>query len=151
MSCHEEKLARTSCITCHERPDELRPASHSPFWLSEHKFSALEQSEDCAMCHTTSSCDNCHAGGELSRDELTNINPYPSFRLDDFQTTLSLIRNHDLNYEYFHGLDAKTQARDCQVCHTSVFCSDCHQNEDDILLNKPDFHGGLDWGAVIYP
>ncbi|MFQ6674378.1 MAG: cytochrome c3 family protein, partial [Fidelibacterota bacterium] len=149
--CHVKAVARTSCVTCHEHPEDLRPASHTPFWLTGHKSRALEQSEDCLVCHTQSGCDNCHSGGVLSRDNLSFTNPYPSYRPDDSQSTLALIRNHDLNYEYFHGLDAKSQSRDCQVCHATEFCTDCHQNQDDVLLNKPDFHGGLDWGAVKYP
>lgn len=151
ISCHEEKLARTSCLTCHEHPEELRPKGHTPFWLTEHKIAALSNQEDCSFCHTEGSCNNCHAGGTLTQDKLSAMNPFPSFRPDDTHTTMTLVRSHDLNYEFFHGLDAKTQARDCQVCHQTDFCSDCHQNADDFLLNKPDFHGGLDWGAVRYP
>ncbi|MFQ6675094.1 MAG: hypothetical protein ACE5LH_01990 [Fidelibacterota bacterium] len=151
ISCHQESLARTSCITCHDHPEDLRPADHTPFWLTQHRFAALQDDETCTVCHTEATCDNCHSGGTLSRDDLTGLNPYPSFRPDGSNRGQVLIRNHDLNYEYFHGLDAKSQARDCQVCHTVEFCSDCHRNENDILLNKPDFHGGPDWGAVRYP
>jgi hypothetical protein len=152
LACHRDRQGPTHCEACHENVALLRPQDHTATWLRDHDVAALAADSDCQLCHTQFTCDNCHSGGTLSRDELTGMNPVPSYRPELFSSQPMLARNHDLNYVYTHGLDANTKARDCRLCHESPeFCSNCHQNETDPLRNKPDFHGGLDWGAVKYP
>ncbi|RMF07278.1 MAG: hypothetical protein D6762_07955 [Candidatus Neomarinimicrobiota bacterium] len=151
LACHRERKGPQYCSACHENVATLRPANHGPDWIADHKVAALTETADCALCHTQLSCENCHSGSNLDADELPIMNPSPSFRTDLLKGGLLLERNHALDYEMNHGLDASTKAKDCQVCHDyQNFCTDCHQNEDRPILNKPDFHGGSDWGAVKY-
>ncbi|NOZ74473.1 MAG: hypothetical protein GXO90_03720 [FCB group bacterium] len=151
LSCHREKQGPENCDACHDNVAFLRPQNHTSAWITDHDIAALSESADCQLCHTQLTCDNCHSGSRLGQDDLSRMNPAPSFRKDLMKGKLLLERNHALDYEFTHGLDATTKARDCQVCHEyQEFCSDCHQNSDDLLLNKPDFHGGSDWGAVKY-
>ncbi len=150
LSCHQERKAPENCSACHDVVARLRPQNHTPTWLKDHDVAALSNTADCQLCHTQLTCDNCHSGARLGGD-LPQLNPVPSYRQDMMKGKLLLSRNHDLNYVYFHGLDANTKAKDCRVCHEAPeFCTDCHQNRKNPIANKPDFHDGLNWGAVVY-
>ncbi len=151
MSCHVEKHAPEYCSSCHENVANLRPKDHSEAWLTDHDLAALSNVSDCQICHSQNACDNCHSGATLGFDELPKMNPVPGYRPGAIVNKMLLNSNHALDYVYSHGLDASTKAKDCSVCHEAPeFCTACHQNEEDRILNKPNFHGGLDWGAVIY-
>jgi hypothetical protein len=151
LSCHIEKQGPEYCSSCHENVAFLRPADHSEAWLIEHDLAALSNDSDCNICHSQNTCDNCHSGALLGFDDLPKMNPAPGYRPGIIVNKMLLSRNHTLDYVFSHGLEASTKAKDCSVCHEAPeFCTDCHQNEDDRILNKPDFHGGLDWGAVKY-
>ncbi len=152
LQCHKDNKGPEYCSACHTNVAKLRPADHGTQWLTQHDVAALSETSDCKLCHTQLSCDNCHSGAVLSTDELPLLNPVPGYRTDDFSGKQMLVRNHDLNYVNTHGLDAVTKERDCRVCHEAAeFCTDCHQNSTDMILNKPNFHGGVNWGAIKYP
>ena len=152
ISCHLENEQSTSCQTCHEPSYVLRPKDHTPDWILEHDIAALTEASDCLQCHVQISCDNCHSGSKLSFDDFGDVNPVSIYRKDLMGKTQMIQRVHELNYAYTHGMDADTKAFDCGTCHEAqTFCTDCHQNSVNSILNKPDFHKGLDWGAVDYP
>ena len=152
MRCHLDQQQPTACQVCHESNFVLRPDTHSPNWLHVHDIAALTESSDCLQCHVQVSCDNCHSGSILGRDDFTILDPVSIYRKDLTGDKQLIDRVHDLNYKFFHGLDADTKSYDCSTCHeVQTFCVDCHQNENNLLLNKPQLHGGRDWGAVQYP
>ncbi|MBL7024874.1 MAG: cytochrome c3 family protein [Candidatus Marinimicrobia bacterium] len=152
ISCHIDRSVSTACQDCHAPNFVLRPANHSVDWLQEHEIEALTASSDCLQCHVQITCDNCHSGSNLGRDDFGYLNPLPTFRTDLQGERMTLDRVHDLNYEFTHGIDADTKLYECGSCHeTQTFCTDCHQNNSNPLLNKPQFHGGLNWGAIKYP
>jgi len=152
MTCHLDQQQSTVCQDCHEPSFVLRPENHSPNWLQEHDIAALVESNDCLQCHVQISCDNCHSGSNLGRDDFKSLDPVSIYRKDLGGDKQLIDRVHDLNYKYYHGIDADTKSYDCSTCHeVQTFCVDCHQNETNLLLNKPQFHGGQDWGAVKYP
>ncbi|MCF6238367.1 MAG: cytochrome c family protein, partial [Candidatus Marinimicrobia bacterium] len=152
MSCHLDQQGSTSCQDCHASNFVLRPVDHSSEWLHDHDIAALTESSDCLQCHVQITCDNCHSGSNLGSDESKYLDPVSIYRRDLAGDKQLIDRVHDLNYTYFHGIDADTKFYDCSTCHeVQTFCVDCHQNETDLLRNKPQFHGGLDWGAVKYP
>lgn len=151
LDCHDTE-APLFCDGCHTNVATIRPFNHSITWLKDHDIAASVNSSECQTCHIQINCDNCHSGANLNMDnDLLKMNPIPSYRPDLFAGKQLAFRNHSLDYIYTHGLDVTFKVKDCSVCHESKdFCSDCHQNSSDALLNKPDFHGGLDWGAVKY-
>ena len=152
LACHQERQGPQNCDACHENVALLRPHNHTPTWLRDHDVAALANTADCQLCHTQLVCDNCHSGAMLGRDDLPRMNPVPTYRPGQMVGKQLLARNHALDYVYNHGLEANTKARDCRICHEAPeFCTDCHQNKEDQLLNKPNFHGGPEWGAVVYP
>ncbi len=152
VSCHLDQQETTDCYDCHESNQIIRPKNHTWNWVQDHGIAAMSASNDCLECHVQISCDDCHSGSKLATDNFKLSNPVSIYR-KDLQGSKQLIdRVHDLNYVYFHGIDANTKSYECGTCHeVQTFCVDCHQNESELILNKPDFHGGLDWGAVSYP
>jgi len=151
LDCHDTR-APLFCDGCHTNVATIRPSSHSITWLKDHDIAATTNSSECQTCHLQVNCDNCHSGANLNMDnELMTMNPIPSYRPDLFVGKQLAFRNHSLDYVFTHGIDLTFKEKDCSVCHeSSEFCSECHQNNSDILTNKPDFHGGLSWGAVKY-
>ena len=57
--------------------------------------------------------------------------PYAPNNFVDGARMQKLNRVHDLNYRYFHGIDARSKRFDCQSCHQiETFCAECHQAEE---------------------
>jgi hypothetical protein len=53
--------------------------------------------------------------------------PYSPTKLLDNAKEMQIVRVHDLNYVYSHGIDAKGKIAECQTCHqTETFCAECH-------------------------
>jgi len=151
IQCHDNN-APLFCDGCHTNVATIRPSTHSITWIKDHDIAASINSAECQTCHIQINCDNCHSGANLSLDkDLVTMNPVPSYRPDLFIGKQLINRNHSLDFVFTHGMDVTFKEKDCRTCHeSSDFCSDCHQNNADILVNKPDFHGGTDWGAVRY-
>lgn len=104
MTCHNDRKAPASCKTCHTNLANLKPVSHNSQWLRRggHGYEARFPGSECAQCHQTSSCNQCHRGN-------------------------THLKIHSPGYEFEHGLDVKSKALNCTVCHeTSRFCSRCH-------------------------
>ncbi|MCB9058251.1 MAG: hypothetical protein H6627_06770 [Calditrichae bacterium] len=114
QSCHENKMvASENCMTCHMENENLKPVSHTLDFLHNHALLARADAKEmsanmnCASCHTTQYCQDCHEGENLDR------------------TT------HPLNYEFTHALDAINKQNNCTTCHTDrQFCNDCHRDNN---------------------
>jgi hypothetical protein len=107
MTCHNNRTAPKTCAVCHPDLSLVRPASHTPQWLTRygHGAEARSPQADCESCHATSECTACHRGN-------------------------SLVAIHSPGYEFEHGADVKRNDLDCTVCHeTRNFCSRCHEGK----------------------
>lgn len=107
VSCHEERGRVDSCSVCHSEIDERwAPPSHDVAWTMLHGSASRDvhppSASDCMLCHTRSSCTECH------------------------QSTPPA--NHD---EYFrlrgHGVFADLSRESCDTCHRSDSCIQCHE------------------------
>jgi hypothetical protein len=92
------------------------PASHTPFWLDNHKAAAAGATETCTTCHVVEQqCQSCHLGSETlerSKDATyrTGVDTY-----------------HPLNFMQQHSAAAFNQETECASCHNpEVFCRSCH-------------------------
>ncbi len=119
-SCHTNRKVSVRCTTCHERrtsrllrtdfPEgKLVPSNtlgllnHSASFEKNHAAAARSHREECRMCHTDSTCLNCHGG---------------------VKRVMSI---HPGNYRLNHAADARRQQTRCQSCHTRQrFCIGCH-------------------------
>lgn len=110
-----------SCIDCHSTM-EAKPRDHQLHWVSLHgKMATGPDDASCEVCHTEDRCISCHEG-------------------DNTDFTI-----HPANYELNHGMDFKTDRKDCSVCHTdSYFCVECHT----INAAKPMNHNSSMWIKV---
>lgn len=79
---------------------QTAPASHNAAWYRTHGSAGTE---DCSTCHTTTWCDDCHAGA----------NP--------------TIAAHAPGFVDVHGAAARAPDAQCATCHTaSRSCRSCH-------------------------
>ena len=103
--CHKANV----CVKCHNGGTKLAngkvglkviPADHrKPQWSSEHGGLFLGQKGDCAVCHDSKSCQQCH------------------------QTTMP----HPTDWLDVHATRGKLSGEDCRVCHKDrESCQDCH-------------------------
>ncbi len=112
INCHEHSdgLAPTDdCKACHQDIDQFTmPANHNGGWDRVHGMLSLDgpgcpdqPSRNCSLCHSDSSCDNCHATTEPS-------NHTEAWRLRG------------------HGFSAQMNRESCATCHTEASCDSCH-------------------------
>jgi len=87
---------RQLCANCHKYS---RPPSHGPKWLKNH---ATKNTAACDACHGKSSCDTCHRKGS------------------------SKPTSHDATWPKTHGKAAKTDRKECLMCHENRYCVKCH-------------------------
>jgi hypothetical protein len=117
-SCHETAEEFGDCALCHGPDESLVPASHELAWLSEHGLAARRDQADCALCHTETGCQECHAGD--------NVRP----------------RSHELNFAFSHAIQARGNEAMCATCHQEPqFCVTCHQAERVL----PRSHSQVGW------
>lgn len=109
MACHEQQVPeKNECATCHQvlRKD-VAPESHRVAWLQEHgrmaRLGGLDPlPADCSICHTRSSCDECHRA----------VPP----------------RNHtNLFRVHGHAAMASIDREGCLICHQNDSCVQCHE------------------------
>jgi hypothetical protein len=131
-TCHNDRtIASNACESCHTSTSDLLPDDHRSFTFRKaHKFEARAFDANCVMCHdvNNNSCETCHAANNVltDRDE-----PYAPNNFIDDARQQKLTRAHDLNYRFFHGIDARGKTAECQSCHqTETFCATCHQSEN---------------------
>lgn len=91
------------CQMCHEHKS-VKPQSHLiPLWTRQHGEEAEFVAGDCAVCHTQSSCDECHQGENIFET------PHPESWIHD------------------HAVEAGWKAN-CLACHESnEQCLACHR------------------------
>ncbi|MCW8805235.1 MAG: cytochrome C, partial [Ignavibacteriaceae bacterium] len=135
-SCHNEvKLASNACESCHISTFSLTPLTHqNNDFMRGHKFLAWEVNSNCMMCHDNNTCQECH----VATTSITEVNSYDDFyppyaptnTIDGAKEQIIVKVHNDLNYTYYHGIDAKSMSSNCQTCHTiETFCGGCHQSE----------------------
>ncbi len=91
------------CRLCHGEKD-VQPSDHDLVaWRGDHGLEAAFGTEECAVCHTQASCDECHQG----------VNLYGS--------------PHPVSWAFNHGIEA-AWGGDCLACHeTRETCTSCHR------------------------
>lgn len=135
-TCHNnyKDIATNECEACHVSTADLRPESHQTGnFRKTHKFDAMQQDANCAMCHDNTSCQECHVGTNMLTEKNTATDfyaPYsPTNFVNDKPQKQQITRVHDLNFVYTHGIDLKGGTMECQTCHQiETFCVECHQN-----------------------
>ncbi len=106
MACHAEKKVAADCATCHKEIRKDRPpASHQVAWKKLHGQEAraeeINGEHRCAMCHTESTCSQCHQ------------NEPPE--------------NHTNQWRHQgHTVAAEMDRKQCATCHQSDSCDRCH-------------------------
>jgi len=102
-ACHETAEEYADCSMCHAAGTNLTPASHATRWESAHGAWAREDQGACFLCHTETTCQECHSGD--------NVRP----------------RSHTLNWAFDHAGKARGNEMECYVCHTEPqYCGSCH-------------------------
>ena len=131
-SCHNDRsVSSNACESCHISTADLIPTDHrSISFKRSHKFAAREFNADCVMCHdvNNNSCETCHSANNIST-EISQ--PYAPNNFVDDPRAQKITRAHELNYRFFHGIDARSKNSECQSCHdTEIFCATCHQADN---------------------
>ncbi len=140
--CHgENAIADNNCQTCHISTVALLPDNHKEVdFFDNHKFLADDPDENCGMCHNNSFCESCH----VSTNAIVEINsasdfytPYSPHSFTDNAKKQQIVRVHNLNYVYTHGIDAKGKETECLTCHQDeMFCVECHNSQtEDFALS----------------
>ena len=104
MDCHNNRKASGSCSECHEKPERMKPKSHTARWLyrNGHGTDARYNRKQCRSCHSDRECNECHRG----------------------QSSFAV---HRPGYKFSHGMDARTRTVNCGYCHdTENSCVQCH-------------------------
>ena len=147
-TCHDGAKATNACENCHTNFATLRPADHNRTdFIREHKRIARVSDATCMNCHTQESCTDCHNGVNLTKTGTSGgdlISPRsPRITAIDRGQPIVLMKIHDLNYRFTHGLDAEQKKVECQTCHDEQsFCTTCHQAGGDVNQGrfKPASH-----------
>lgn len=152
-SCHNNQTATLECANCHINTLTLRPASHTADFSVTHKNMARMSQEECAVCHTSFDCAECHEGANLlftTKDGAVDVQTPFNISPSSLGTrNLVLQRVHSLNFRETHPLEAEGRSQECAVCHdTQNFCQTCHEAQGVDVAGKPLWHGGPNWGAL---
>ncbi len=107
------------CADCHMEagggPMDVRraPASHTPFFVSDHRAYAAAARGDCETCHNRDQqCYGCHSGSE-------NLDT-PSAEQASY---------HPENFMQQHSAAAWSRETECASCHnTEAYCRSCHMS-----------------------
>ncbi len=117
--CHNNLEQQNYCQTCHAKGENLTPMDHQmASWKLQHGVESQTNLVNCAACHTTNACIECHQGDNLDH------------------------KVHGLNYQYRHGIFAKGNKTTCITCHEEAsFCNDCHRAQ----MVMPRSHARANW------
>ncbi len=136
-TCHNEGgIAANACETCHNSLATLKPQNHLVNnFLRFHKFQAVAPSANCVMCHTSSSCEDCHSATTMMTENNTKFNfptPYSTSMSTYGTAQQKLTRVHDLGFRFSHAIEARNKSKECTTCHeTSTFCAECHSSKHE--------------------
>ncbi len=134
-TCHNnESVATNECSSCHISTVNLLPDTHKEVnFLKNHKFAALQEDENCAMCHTNNFCEDCHVSTNrlgVKNTASDFFTPFSPHKFLDNTKQQQITTVHDLNYRFTHGIDAKGKTKECQTCHQiETFCAECHDSK----------------------
>jgi hypothetical protein len=156
-TCHNDVKATNACEACHTNLASLRPREHNRTdFVKEHKIPARMGDAKCGACHTQESCFDCHNGGTLEQVSLPGsdlVSPRsPRLTAIDRGQGMSLVKMHDLNFRFTHGIAAKGKTQDCETCHSKEeFCATCHMAGGNVTQAAfmPQSHvaAGFKWGG----
>jgi hypothetical protein len=91
-----------------------------------------EADRNCAVCHSTSFCQECHTPTNDAASGGAYINAWPRGEKMDDGDLLTVQKVHSLTYRYTHGFDARAQSSRCATCHDhDSFCTPCHRGGYD--------------------
>jgi len=116
----ERKLWTDSdCSACHTKSI---PKSHDLAWIELHGMNMNPASgEACHLCHTESSCDQCH--------QLQQYAP----------------KSHPPDYLLAHGQDVRFGLKDCSTCHDMTDdCLRCHTEQNVMPMD----HNYYNWATA---
>src|SRR5512143_3686559 len=91
------------CTKCHT--DEYAAYSHTPDWISRHKFYGAQHKQACDACHKESFCSDCHANKE-------ELKPSDKFKDEPYRSL-----PHRGDYLTQHMIDGKINPALCFKCH----------------------------------
>ena len=156
-TCHKETgKAKSACETCHISLVNLKPQSHLVNnFMRFHKYQAVSPNANCVMCHTSSSCEDCHSATNVITEPNTKTSfpaPYSPSQSTAGTAQQKITRVHDLGFRYTHGIDARGKETECASCHqTATFCVQCHgsRQQDYAMAGvKPSSHLKLTFKGV---
>ena len=156
-TCHNnQSVAANVCESCHISTVNLLPKNHETVnFFDNHKFIALNDKENCIMCHDNSFCESCHVS-TISTDAANTkddfYTPYSPHKFIDNEKQQQITRVHDLNYRFTHGIDAKGISTECRTCHeVETFCAECHNvSGGDFALGGfvPSSHTAVNFATI---
>lgn len=124
-AAHPEQLAerRVLCSECHDDQAKgslraLNSFSHTPTFVNEHRFYAMNSERLCSVCHAVSFCNDCHA----TKSELR-----PSQKLGN-RPDRELMHRGDFMSR--HRIEGKLDPASCYRCHgrgNNEQCRSCHR------------------------
>jgi hypothetical protein len=142
-SCHVDPAVAVAIARIPEAPAgfppgklEARypePASHrSPEWLEAHGGGASRQA--CGTCHTRDDCAACHV--QPLPDSAAVLQERPRVRAPGVGLRREQPASHGPR-SFFddHAALAAAEPQQCESCHTTRFCTDCHD-----APASPGFH-----------
>jgi hypothetical protein len=104
------------CSGCHT--DYRAALDHTADFSSRHKFYALQNKQNCTICHKESFCSDCHA----HKEELK-----PS---DKYKDAVERALPHRGDYLSQHKIDGRINPAACMKCHgrtNNERCRVCHR------------------------
>lgn len=121
FECHEhqEQWNKGTCVPCHQQKDlkTLFPRTflrHGPGWDKVHGAAATESVAQCANCHSSESCDDCHDMNQGLQVEMRRAGQVEK----DF--------THPADFLTRHAMEAASEPATCLTCHRSEGCDSCH-------------------------
>ncbi len=118
LNCHhhQEQFDANQCTGCHKPGDlrTLKPGSHDLAWQRRHGDQARAKPEECATCHSQTTCDSCHDSSKPLGPATRNPEAIES----------NLV--HRFDFVSRHALEARSQPGSCYTCHAKTECDACH-------------------------
>jgi hypothetical protein len=159
FDCHgssQYPTASRQCEACHPDYYQLLPVSHEPeTWKQpDHGKAALENREQCSMCHLADYCTQCHlvdmphpddwlvgaAGHQVRSEEDAAICAQCH---EATPNSCSTCHHSDHNpgngpwaENHYHVVRANGTAP-CVDCHAADFCHECHDTDPQVENAPP--------------